>query len=124
MRFFVAALRLSDTLIYATVRCLRLACEKLLGLDLGTTDECTSEPVAYCFWHNQDQNLKTLPDVCLDGLRSAIHRGHFKVCLLSYQKLESVPEGVDLVTASDFSQASCTMGLFQHQRDCTISLRR
>ena len=120
VRLLTYVVTLSYIIIDATVRCFRLACKKMLGLDLGTEDECSSEPVAFCFWHNQDQNLKTLPDVCLDGLRSAIHRGRFKVSLLSYQSLEGVPDGVNLLHAAEFLQASFKLNLFPHQLVCTM----
>ena len=80
----------------------RIANQKLLQKRLGGEDEVTDHPVAFAFWHNQDNDDLKLPDVCRDGLQSAICKGGFKVFLLTYQKLENLPEGTVVANADDF----------------------
>ena len=61
-------------------------------------DEREGKPVAFAFW-DSDSNI--LPDVCTDGLRSAVLVATFKVFLLVYKDIQGVelPPGVEVLRA-------------------------
>ena len=67
-------------------------------------DEVEGRPVAFAFW---DSPSNVIPDVCRDGLQSAVSRGGFEVFLLTFKELSAPPPaGVTIVSASQFLEAA------------------
>ena len=71
-------------------------------MKLGGEDEIIGQPVAFTFWRSQKSHDPKLSEVCDDGLQSAISKGGFKVIILTYQKLENLPENAVVANATDF----------------------
>jgi hypothetical protein len=60
--------------------------------------------MAFAFW---DSESNVLPDVCVDGLRSAVRLGGFRVTLLSYKDIQAnLPEDVLVSSAQSFLEVS------------------
>ena len=60
-------------------------------------DELDGGPVGFAFWSSPGNKL---PDVCRDGLQSAVVNAHFKLFLLSYGPVPNIPEGVAAMDAN------------------------
>ena len=79
-------------------------------------DECEGQPVAFAFW---DSATNILPDVCLDGLRSAVLVGKFKVFLLVYKDIQGteLPCGAEILRAESLLEVrfyrSCEQCVFR-----------
>ena len=87
----------------------RLAHQKLLKMKLGGEDEIIDQSVAFTFWRSENSKDLKLPDVCFDGLQSAICKGGFKVNLLTYKQLENVPKNTVVANAADFLEDRCSL---------------
>lgn len=77
----------------------RLAYNRLVSLKLGCGDEAQDRQVAYAFWFHSSP---ALPEVCYDGLQSAVKVARLKVFLLGYQIFKSVPNGVEVMAADQY----------------------
>ncbi len=58
----------------------------------------------HAFWHDSSASTGepiALPDVCVDGLRSAVHRAGLRVKLWCYQELSNPPDGVSVGNAGN-----------------------
>ena len=79
------------------------------GLEACPQGQCQ----AHALWHSIAGEERyahvTLPDACVDGLQSAVHRGGLLVTLWSYQVVTNVPSGVvcgdaeEMLLWSDFT---------------------
>ena len=57
---------------------------------------------AFAFWYdNSGAEQVELPQVCSDGLVSAVRKGDFEVHLLCYQRFQKLPTGVCAVSCTD-----------------------
>jgi hypothetical protein len=70
----------------------RQALRQMQSLKLGVDDAKSNCPVAFAFWDNPENN-NCLPDVCRDGLASAVKQ-RIEVHLLSYMPVPNCPQGV------------------------------
>lgn len=79
----------------------------------GFASDPEDGPVGFAFWHSVDEQDLHLPEVDKVGLATAISNGGFgRVVLLTYQQLQSLPEGVEIQDARQhLSEESFKNGL-------------
>jgi hypothetical protein len=84
----------------------RLAAKRLndLGSTFNVEDEIEDVGVGFAFWDRPDHG-NALPDVCHDGLKSAVAKGSFKIFLITYSEVPNCPSEVSCLNANEYLEA-------------------